>query len=161
VLRRSFVALGANLGDPVRTLVEALEELKGVRAISDLYETDPVGGPRGQPRYLNAVAELATDASPFELLEHLRGIEAAHGRVRLVADGPRTLDLDLVWMDGVVISAPPRLMVPHPRAHLRGFVLWPLADLDRGLAERMGAEVLEHTERPRVVARARGLVWER
>jgi 2-amino-4-hydroxy-6-hydroxymethyldihydropteridine diphosphokinase len=161
VRRRTFVALGANLGDPMRTLAAALESLPGLVAVSNLYETEPVGGPPGQPRYLNAVAELASEAGPFALLDELLAIEARHGRVRLVPNGPRTLDLDIIWMDGVLVSSPPRLVVPHPRAALRPFVLWPLADLDPELAERLAAAPLASLARPTVVAWARGSTWFR
>ncbi len=157
--RRAFVALGANLGNPRETLREALDELDDVVAVSRLYETEPEGGPPGQPRYANAVCELATTRSPFDLLATLLAIETRHGRTRLVANGPRTLDLDLVWMDGVVVSAPPRLMVPHPRAGTRAFVLWPLADLDRELARRIAVGGLDRYARPPVRAWSEELPW--
>jgi 2-amino-4-hydroxy-6-hydroxymethyldihydropteridine diphosphokinase len=85
-------------------------------------------GVTDQPPFLNAVAALATGLSPDELLDVLLAIEAAHGRVREVRWGPRTLDLDLIWYEGVVRDDP-RLTLPHPRAHEREFVLRPLCDI--------------------------------
>ncbi len=131
--RRVFVGLGANLGDRARTLRSALRALDGlpgtrVAAHSALYETQPVGGPPGQPPYLNAVARLETDLTPRGLLSQMQGIERAHGRVRTVHHGPRTLDLDLLLFDDLVIDEPD-LIVPHARMWERDFVLRPLAEL--------------------------------
>lgn len=137
---RAVLGLGANLDDPAGRLADAVRRvaaLDGVSllALSPLVETDPVGGPSGQPSYLNAVAVLQTRRAPRSLLAALQSIEAVHGRVRDVRWGPRTLDLDLVsYADprqgGQVTSADPVLTLPHPRAHERGFVLvpWLLAD---------------------------------
>jgi 2-amino-4-hydroxy-6-hydroxymethyldihydropteridine diphosphokinase len=96
--------------------------------VSPLYETEPVGGPSGQPPYLNAVVELSTTASPRELLERCRALEAAAGRVRAERHGPRTLDVDVLVV-GDLSVAEPDLVVPHPRLWERRFVLAPLADL--------------------------------
>lgn len=131
--RDVFVALGANLGDRSATLAaarEALAALAGVRlvAASRDFETDPIGGPAGQPPYLNAVVELACELTPEALLEELRRIEAAHGRVRTVANGPRTLDLDLLLFGPRIIQTP-ELTVPHPRMWGREFVLVPLREV--------------------------------
>ncbi len=128
------VAVGANLGDRAAALQSALDLLAAVPgltilAVSPVYETDAVGGPDGQPAFLNAVLVADTDLSAPELLARLHAIEAAHGRVREVRWGPRTLDLDLL-VHGSAISAEPALLLPHPRAHLRAFVLAPWADVD-------------------------------
>lgn len=159
--RRAFVALGANLGDRARTLDAALGAIGEVVAVSHLYETEPVGGPGAQPRYLNAVCELDTDRSPFCLLDDLLALELRHGRERSVPNAPRTLDLDVVWMDGVIVSSPPRLVLPHPRAFERAFVLWPLADLDAALARSLAGGSLAGLERPPIVAHAAGCAWTR
>jgi 2-amino-4-hydroxy-6-hydroxymethyldihydropteridine diphosphokinase len=102
--------------------------LAGLVAASPVYETEPVGGPGDQGAYLNMVVELETDASPRQLLGVCRRLEAAAERVREVRWGPRTLDVDIVWVDGVTVDEPD-LVVPHPRMWERRFVLAPLRDL--------------------------------
>jgi 2-amino-4-hydroxy-6-hydroxymethyldihydropteridine diphosphokinase len=138
-----FIGLGSNLGDRERHIREALRELPEqgdieVVLCSALHETEPVGGPPGQPRFMNAVAELATTLTPRKLLERLLAIEARHGRERTVVDGPRTLDLDLlIFRDRVIDEID--LVVPHPRMWQRAFVMEPLAeicDLGRLVAAR-------------------------
>jgi 2-amino-4-hydroxy-6-hydroxymethyldihydropteridine diphosphokinase len=130
---RAYVGLGSNLGDRVATLDAAVRALDAdvhthVMAVSQVYETEPVGGPAQGP-YLNAVAVLETDRSPRELLALLLATEAGLGRVRGERWGPRTLDLDLLLYDGPPIDSP-ELTVPHPRAKERAFVLVPLVDAD-------------------------------
>ena len=128
----AYVALGSNLGDRARYLydgVRLLVDATGARArLSPLYETDPVDY-LDQPRFLNGVVELeGALPSPHELLDACLAIEARLGRERAIARGPRTLDLDLLlYGDARVRDA--RLTLPHPRMHLRRFVLEPLADL--------------------------------
>jgi 2-amino-4-hydroxy-6-hydroxymethyldihydropteridine diphosphokinase len=129
-MARAYIGLGGNLGDPPSTLRAALRELGSLgalAAVSPAYVTDPIGPP-GQPRYLNAVAALDTDLAPYALLERLHAIEARHGRVRAERDGARTLDLDVIAF-GDERSDDPALTLPHPRAHMREFVLRPLADV--------------------------------
>jgi 2-amino-4-hydroxy-6-hydroxymethyldihydropteridine diphosphokinase len=128
--RRAFLGLGSNLGDRRANLREAVAALPPteVVAVSPVYETDPVGGPPGQPRYLNLVVELDTERSPRELLEEARRLEEAARRVRVEHHGPRTLDVDVLLVGDLVV-AEPDLVVPHPRMHERRFVLAPLADL--------------------------------
>lgn len=130
-LRRAFVALGSNLGDRRAALSAALDRLAAggdVVAISRVYETEPVGGPAGQGAYLNAVVELRTRDGARALLERCRALEASAGRVRTVRFGPRTLDADVLWVDGEAVDEPD-LVVPHPRMWERRFVLVPLAEL--------------------------------
>lgn len=136
-----YIALGTNLGDRAAHIRDALVEIGGigdirVLACSSLHETEPVGGPPGQSWYLNAAAELATDLSPQELLARLLWIEARHGRVRTIRDGPRTLDLDLLLYRELVINEP-GLVIPHPRMWERPFVMQPLAEICP--AERLAA----------------------
>jgi 2-amino-4-hydroxy-6-hydroxymethyldihydropteridine diphosphokinase len=131
---RAAVALGANLGDrgdALRSAVQAVAALAGVEvvSVSPVYETSAVGGPPDQPAFLNAVLLLDTELPAAELLAHLHGIEDAHGRVRDVRWGPRTLDLDLLAYDAME-SDEPELTLPHPRAHERAFVLVPWASVD-------------------------------
>ena len=105
-------------------------------AVSRVYETSPVGGPDGQGPFLNVVVELALapGADPYGLLEECRRLEAAAGRVRAARWGPRTLDADVLWIDGVVLDDP-ELTVPHPRWRDRRFVLAPLRELAPDLVD--------------------------
>jgi 2-amino-4-hydroxy-6-hydroxymethyldihydropteridine diphosphokinase len=125
---RAFLGLGSNLGDRVGHLRRAVARLDGVVAVSPAYETDPVGGPDGQDAYLNLVVELETVLDARGLLEVCRRLEAAADRVREVRWGPRTLDVDVLWVDGEIVDEPD-LEVPHPRMWERRFVLAPLADI--------------------------------
>lgn len=126
--RRAFLALGSNLGDRHAYLRDAVAGLPDVVAVSPLYETDPVGGPE-QDLFLNIVVELQTTLSGHELLAVCREREAAAERVRVERWGPRTLDVDVLWIDGETVDDPPELLVPHPRMFARAFVMVPLADL--------------------------------
>jgi 2-amino-4-hydroxy-6-hydroxymethyldihydropteridine diphosphokinase len=125
---RAFVALGSNMGDRREHLRRAVAGLPGVVAVSQVYETDPVGGPGDQPAYLNAVVELETDLEPRDLLEVARRLEAEAGRVRAERWGSRTLDVDVLLVGDLVVDEPD-LQVPHPRLWERAFVLVPLSDL--------------------------------
>jgi 2-amino-4-hydroxy-6-hydroxymethyldihydropteridine diphosphokinase len=125
---RALLALGSNLGDRRTYLREAVAELPDVIAVSQVYETAPVGGPDEQGPYLNIVVELDTDRSPRALLELCRERERAAERMRLVRWGPRTLDVDVLWVDGVTVDEPD-LTVPHPRMFERAFVIMPLRDV--------------------------------
>lgn len=127
------LALGANLGQREAILRSAVEGLAGmaglvVDAVSPVVETDPVGGP-AQGRYLNAVVVARTAMSPSALLVQCQRIEAGHGRERLVRWGARTLDVDIISYDDLVCETA-ELTLPHPRAHLRAFVLVPWARVD-------------------------------
>ena len=130
---RVYLGLGANLGDPAATLAAARDTLAALpqgrlSACSSLYRTAPVGGPPGQPDYVNAAVELDTTLPPQELLERCLAIEARFGRQRRERWGPRSLDIDLLLYDALV-SDDSRLTLPHPRLHLRRFVLEPLCEL--------------------------------
>ena len=130
---RAVLALGSNLGESESTIERAVVDLRdaGVRIlrVSPLYRTAPVGGPEGQPDYVNAVIEVSTELDPYELLKLCNAVEAAHYRERLVRWGPRTLDIDVIDYEGIV-SDDPVLTLPHPRAHERAFVLTPWARMD-------------------------------
>ncbi|MBN2023827.1 MAG: 2-amino-4-hydroxy-6-hydroxymethyldihydropteridine diphosphokinase [Pirellulales bacterium] len=128
-----LIGLGANLGDRVRTLQAAVDLLAhegSVRLLakSRWHETLPVGGPPGQPPYLNGAATLETTLTPETLLERLQTIERALGRARGRRWGPRTIDLDLL-LHGEEVLDSPRLTVPHPRMAWRRFVLAPAAEV--------------------------------
>jgi len=127
---RVAIGLGANLGDRLATLREAatrIGRLAPICARSRVWETAPVGGPE-QPDFLNAALLVDWERPPIELLDALLTIEADLGRVREISNGPRTIDLDVLWIDGVVLEAP-RLVVPHPRLHLRAFALAPMLEV--------------------------------
>ena len=127
-MTRALLALGSNLGDRARYLREAVDAMPDVVAVSEVYETDPVGGPDDQGPYLNLVVRLETDRTPYELLDLARNLEQKAARERIVRWGPRTLDVDVLWVDGVRLDDP-ELTVPHPRLYERAFVLAPLAEL--------------------------------
>jgi 2-amino-4-hydroxy-6-hydroxymethyldihydropteridine diphosphokinase len=138
---RAFIAIGSNLGPRHATIHAGLRDLArvpGVRVVrvSSLIQTDPVGppGPLAQGLYLNGAAELATTLDPHALLDAMLAVERVHGRDRSGTQrwGPRTLDLDLLWYEGVTLDEP-GLILPHPRLHERGFVLRPLAEIAPGL----------------------------
>jgi 2-amino-4-hydroxy-6-hydroxymethyldihydropteridine diphosphokinase len=128
---RVFVGLGANLGEAVRTLQLAVQQLRQlpttqVVAVSPFYLTSPVDATG--PDYTNAVVEIGTQMQPAALLQALQGIEAEHGRSRPYRHAPRTLDLDLL-LYGQRVDDDPALTLPHPRLHRRAFVLRPLLDI--------------------------------
>lgn len=134
-IRRAVLALGSNLGDGRARLDAAVEALGALDlhliAVSDYLSTDPVLAPgqEPQPRYTNAVATVTTAMSPLALLAELQRIEVRGGRVRERRWGPRTIDLDIIDVEGVA-SVNPRLTLPHPRAGERLFVLEPWAQIE-------------------------------
>lgn len=137
----AWVGLGANLGDADATLRQALAELAAADGVADVvpspfYRSAPVDA-QG-PVFVNAVARLRTTLVPIALLDLLQRIEQEHGRERPYRNAPRTLDLDLLLVDGVRMDTP-RLTLPHPRLHQRAFVLLPLQDLDPALALEQGS----------------------
>lgn len=133
-MTRALLALGSNLGDRRGHLREAIAAMPDVVAASSVYETGPVGGPGGQGPYLNMVVQLDTDLDARSLLELCARLEAAAERVRAERWGPRTLDVDIVWIDGIAVDEPD-LVVPHPRMLERRFVQVPLLDVAPDLAE--------------------------
>lgn len=129
--KRVVIALGSNLGDrkaAIESAVNLLKEFIEIEKISTLIETDPVGGPEQGP-YLNGVLLGRTSLAPEELMTKLLDVEAELGRVRSVPNAPRTIDLDLIDYEGVVIDSP-TLTLPHPRAHQRHFVIKPWLEID-------------------------------
>ncbi|MBU0752793.1 MAG: 2-amino-4-hydroxy-6-hydroxymethyldihydropteridine diphosphokinase [Gammaproteobacteria bacterium] len=134
-MQRAYIALGANLGNPVATLDEAIDALVPLRgsiflAMSSLYRTAPVGLKR-QPDFINAVVAIKTHLSPRDLLDELFALEARFGRTRDpdgIRNAPRTLDLDLL-LHGDAVLDEPGLTLPHPRMHERAFVLKPLLEI--------------------------------
>jgi 2-amino-4-hydroxy-6-hydroxymethyldihydropteridine diphosphokinase len=129
---RVVVGLGANLGDrlaTIRAAVAAMGAVAAVERLSRVYETEPIGPP--QPSYLNAAVLLDWHADALGLLDALQVVEKSLGRIRTERWGPRTIDLDVLWIEGLSFEHP-RLVVPHPRLHERAFALLPLLDVAPG-----------------------------
>jgi len=128
---KAVIALGSNLGNRELNIDSAIAELAKIVEITHLstnHETDPVGGPE-QPKYLNAIAIAETELKPEELLIAMLEIENKLGRKREIHWGPRTLDLDLIVFGDEVIDSE-ILVLPHPRAHERRFVLEPWIEIE-------------------------------
>ena len=139
----AYVGLGANLGDTITTLRAACEALQTLPHTTDVklsgfYSSAPVGEGAEGPDYVNAVARLHTRLDPHDLLTELQRLEQLHGRQRSYKNAPRTLDLDLLLYNDDIIHST-RLTVPHPRMHLRAFVLKPLAEINPELSLPQGA----------------------
>ena len=125
-----FLALGSNIGDRQANLsaaIDALEPEVQPIACSPVYETPPWGY-LDQPQFLNQVVKAETHLMPTDLLEYIKEIEGQQGRQESFRNGPRSIDLDIIFYDQEVIDSPP-LTIPHPRLENRAFVLVPLADL--------------------------------
>ncbi len=128
---KAVIALGANIGNPKEQMdiaISLLRESLEVTAVSSYFTTAPVGGPE-QPDYLNAIAIAESELPASELLALLHGIEKVLGRERIEHWGPRTIDLDLIQY-GSILSYADELLLPHPRAHERRFVLEPWAQVE-------------------------------
>ena len=125
-----FLALGSNIGDRqinLQAAIHALEPEVHPTACSPVYETPPWGY-LDQPKFLNQVIKAETHLSPSKLLDYIKEIEQKQGRQETFRNGPRLIDLDIIFYDQEVIDSPP-LTIPHPRLENRAFVLVPLADL--------------------------------
>lgn len=125
-----YLALGSNLGDRSANLKQAIAALTPqleVKAKSQVYETPP-WGIEDQPKFLNQVVKAKTYLEPEQLLKHLKRLEVALGRKESIPNGPRLIDIDILFYDDVVLNTP-ALVIPHPRLHERGFVLLPLMDI--------------------------------
>jgi 3-oxoacyl-[acyl-carrier protein] reductase len=133
VRHQAYIALGSNVGPRDEHLSRAIQRLRRhpkivVKATSRTFNTAPVDCPPGSDEFLNAAAHLDTSLDAFELLKLLRQIEADLGRTRSVRNAPRSIDLDLILFDDLILSTPD-LTLPHPRAAGRRFVLAPLAEI--------------------------------
>lgn len=125
-----YLALGSNLGNRLANLKNAISNLTpqlDVKKKSPVYETPPWGY-ADQPAFLNQAVMAETYLAPDDLLAHLKRLETALGRTPTFANGPRVIDIDILFYDDAIIDSPP-LQIPHPRLHQRGFVLVPLNDI--------------------------------
>lgn len=125
-----YLALGTNLGDRLANLKQAIASLTPqmeVKTKSQVYETAPWGY-EDQPKFLNQVVKAKTYLDPEPLLKHLKRLEVALGRKESFPNGPRLIDMDILFYDDLVLEMP-ALVIPHPRLHERGFVLLPLMDI--------------------------------
>ena len=128
---KAVIALGANLANPQEQIQDAIDLLSEnffVVSVSQLRETEPVDAP-GQPHYLNGIAIIESEIPPLDLLRKLLEIELAGGRKRSVKNAARTIDLDLIAYGEIFVDSP-ELTLPHPRAHLRKFVLEPWFEIE-------------------------------
>ena len=132
-MQTCFLGIGSNLGDRsnnIRLALEKISRLKNTKiaGLSKITETEPLGGPSGQGKFLNAVLKINTNLTPLKLLKQLQKIENELGRRRTVRWGPRTIDLDILLFGDKVIERRD-LKIPHPRLMERDFVLKPLLSL--------------------------------
>jgi 2-amino-4-hydroxy-6-hydroxymethyldihydropteridine diphosphokinase len=128
-----YLGLGSNLGDRRNNIKQAVRKigiLKNTRVLkqSSFIQTNPVGGPVAQPKFLNVALKIKTGLSPFNLLKALKNIEKQLGRLKSVKNGPRNIDLDILLYGDKVVNQK-RLMIPHPRMFERDFVIRPLAEV--------------------------------
>jgi 2-amino-4-hydroxy-6-hydroxymethyldihydropteridine diphosphokinase len=142
----AYIALGSNLGDRELNLLRAIAEIgklpdAKIKAVSGFYDTQPVG-PAGQDNFLNCALLLETSLTPHQLLAELQLIETdVFKRKRTVRWGPRTMDLDILFFDDLII-AEDALTIPHPRLHERRFVLAPLAEIAPGLVHPQSGKTI-------------------
>lgn len=126
----AFIGIGSNIGDKEGNIRNAIKLMKGkckVLKTSSLYETEPVGY-KWQDWFFNCAVEIETKLNPNELLEFLQSIERKLGRIKTIKNGPRTIDLDILFYDDLIINEK-NLTIPHPRLHGRLFVLEPLKEI--------------------------------
>lgn len=139
-----YLGLGSNMGDTAVQLQSALDALNGpdlaLKRASSLYETEPIGFGE-QPWFLNLVAEFETDLFPKQLLQRMQKIEIGMGRKRTVANGPRTIDIDILLYGNIVMKTE-ALEIPHPRYRERRFTLAPLAELNPGLRDPVTGQTM-------------------
>lgn len=149
----AWLSLGSNQSDRLRNLREAIARLHSpqvqVVRCASVYETEPVGYNTPQPMYLNTVVQVQTSLEPLALLEYVMAVERAGGRVRTYYGNPRTIDIDIVLVEGVQMQTE-RLTLPHPRMYQRAFVLIPLLEIAPNLTLPDGTPAQRLLEQPEV-----------
>lgn len=154
------MGLGSNLGDRQQNILKAIAMMSNsvdIKKISSYYETEPVGY-ADQPRFLNAVCEAGTCLSPGELLAVLKDIETNLGRERTFANGPRAIDIDILFYGDWIVRSP-KLIIPHPRLQERAFVLVPLGEIAANLTHPITGKRV--SEMLRELGRMEGVVqWK-
>ncbi|MGH7802098.1 MAG: 2-amino-4-hydroxy-6-hydroxymethyldihydropteridine diphosphokinase [Thermodesulfobacteriota bacterium] len=126
----AFIGIGSNLGNRIENCAKGVEEISTfskIIVVSSFYETEPVDK-EDQPDFINCMIEIETRLSPFDLLDSLKSLEDSIGREQGEKWGPRIIDLDIIFYDDLIIETD-ALTIPHPRAHLRRFVLQPLFEI--------------------------------
>ncbi len=128
-----YLGVGSNLGNRRKNIEEAIKNIKALKQtkvlkVSPFIQTKPVGGPADQPDFLNAALKIQTKISPLNLLKKLKTIEKTLGRVKTVRNGPRIIDLDILFYGNKIMQSKV-LTIPHPRMFAREFVLRPLAEV--------------------------------
>jgi len=128
-----YLGIGSNLGDRLKTIKSAVKKINTLKdtkviKLSKIIETDPVGGPVGQPKFLNAALKISTVLPPRKLLKELKNIEKNLGRKQSVRFGPRAIDLDILFYGNEIINYS-NLKIPHPRIFERDFVIKPLLEV--------------------------------
>ncbi len=129
----AFIGIGSNLGNRIENCIKGIEGISTfakILSLSSFYETEPVDR-EDQPDFINCMAKIQTSLPPFELLTSLKSLENSVGRKQLDRRGPRVIDLDIISYDDLIIETE-ALIVPHPRAHMRRFVLQPLFEIAPG-----------------------------
>lgn len=143
---RGYLCLGSNLGDRLGFIRQAIEGLAeygaSVLALSSIYETLPAGTTGPQENYYNLVARVEWGGTPVELLRAARAVEDSLGRQRPYPNAPRTIDIDILLLEGVALRTP-ELSVPHPRMEERAFVIFPLAEIAPDIALPSGRHILD------------------
>lgn len=128
-----YLSLGSNIGDKAAQIAQALDRLAKVftvKRVSPIYLTEPVGL-KDQDWFLNCVAEVETEKDPEKLLSSLQSIEKKMGKTKTKVNGPRTIDIDILFYDEQIVNRK-NLVIPHPKLHTRLFVLRPMMDLNPG-----------------------------
>ena len=131
----AYIGLGSNLSNPINQINQAIQQISTLKSIqllkqSALYQSAAIlNANQQQADYINAVIKIKTDLNPLQLLKQCQQIENNQGRLRVEHWGARTLDLDILLIDDLILSTP-ELVIPHPRAHLRAFVLQPLIEIE-------------------------------
>lgn len=129
----SYLGIGSNLGNRRKNIQEAIKQINllpetKVVKISKIIETNPVGGPRNQGKFLNAALKIQTSVSPIKLLQNLKKIESDLGRTKTVRYGPRSIDLDILFYGDKIINKG-ELKIPHSKVFKRAFVTKPLLEI--------------------------------